>query len=176
MINTIYDFLEEDVYNSLIDRYESSKGRPVFEVNDMGRWGKGLESGNYAPVLVLPLEDYKDYFKQKYSQVDSRFDQHPNLTCFMHIWLPGSKINWHHDAPTETSRMSSTIYLNANWDWNWGGLFMYDDPEMPGQHGWLFPHKNSACWFQPRIWHSTTMISAEALYPRLSVQLFFSAD
>ena len=174
MIHTVYDFLEDDVYNALINKFESSKGRPAFEVNNMGRWGAGLEDGSYSPVLVLPLDEYKDYFKEKYNKVDPRFGQHPNLTVFMHVWLPGSQINWHHDSPEESSRMSSSIYLNANWDWNWGGLFLYDDPDMPGRFGWVFPHKNSAVYFKPPIWHSTTMVTNSAPYPRLSVQLFFS--
>jgi Rps23 Pro-64 3,4-dihydroxylase Tpa1-like proline 4-hydroxylase len=174
MIHTIYDFLEQDVYDSLINKFESSKGQAVFEVNNMGRWGTGLEAGSYSPVLVLPLDEYQDYFKKKYSEIDERFAEHPHLTCFMHVWLPGSQINWHHDSPEETSRMSSSIYLNANWDWNWGGLFLYDDEEMPGRFGWVFPHKNSAVYFKPPIWHSTTMVTNSAPYPRLSVQLFFS--
>jgi hypothetical protein len=39
----------------------------------MGRWGAGLETGSYAPVLVLPLEEYKDYFIKKYTSLDPRF-------------------------------------------------------------------------------------------------------
>ena len=59
------------------------------------------------------MEEYKDYFIKKYNALDPRFAEHPNLTVFMHVWLPGSQINWHHDAPNEVTRMSSTIYLNA---------------------------------------------------------------
>ena len=176
MIYQQFDFLEEDVYNELLQKFENSKGQAVFEVNNMGRWGSGLETGSYSPVLVLALDEYKDYFIKKYSQIDPRFASHPNLTVFMHVWLPGSQINWHHDSPDSVTRMSSTIYLNPNWDWNWGGLFLYDDPEMPGRYGWIFPHKNSAVWFKPPLWHSTTMITNAAPYPRLSIQLFFTSD
>ena len=62
MIYQQFDFLEEDVYNELIQKFEDSKGKPAFEVNNMGRWGSGLETGSYSPVLVLPLDEYKDYF------------------------------------------------------------------------------------------------------------------
>ena len=41
MINIVYDFLENDVYDSIINKFESSKGQAVFEVNNMGRWGAG---------------------------------------------------------------------------------------------------------------------------------------
>jgi Rps23 Pro-64 3,4-dihydroxylase Tpa1-like proline 4-hydroxylase len=97
-----------------------------------------------------------------------------DLTVFMHIWPPGSQINWHHDAPEDTNRLSSTIYLNRNWNWNWGGLFLYDDPEMPGKQGWIFPYHNSMAWFKPPVWHSTTMVTLAAPEPRISIQLFFT--
>jgi hypothetical protein len=46
----------------------------------MGRWGAGLETGSYAPVLVLPLEEYRDYFIQKYiTDVHPDFEQFQNL-------------------------------------------------------------------------------------------------
>jgi hypothetical protein len=175
VINQRYDFLEPSVADSLIKKFEDSRGQAVFEVNNMGRWGAGLETGSYAPVLVLPLEEYRDYFIQKYiTDVHPDFEQFQNLTLFMHVWLPGSQINWHHDAPENQRRLSSTIYLNRSWSWNWGGLFLYDDPEMPGKQGWVFPHFNSMVWFRPPLWHSTTMVTNQAEMPRLSIQLFFN--
>jgi hypothetical protein len=76
------------------------------------------------------------------------------------------------DASDDNPRLSSTIYLNETWNWNWGGLFLYDHPEM-GQ-GWIFPHGNTMMWFQPPIYHATSMISSNAEHPRLSIQLFFN--
>lgn len=171
-INRLANFLEPDVLQSLRQKYEKSKGTPSFEVNNMGRWGAGLESGSYAPVLILPLEEYKQYFIEKYCSMNPVFKDYPNLTCFMHIWLPGSQINWHHDESTNNPRLSSTIYINENWNWNWGGMFLYDHPEF-GQ-GWVFPHPNTAIWFVPPLWHSTTMVTLAADFPRLSIQLFFN--
>ena len=174
MIHRVPNFLQEDVLNSLRQKFETSRGTPAFEVNNMGRWGAGLESGSYAPVLILPLEEYKDYFKAQYSKVHPDFGDYKNLTCFMHIWLPGSQINFHHDdsADSGNPRLSSTIYINERWNWNWGGLFLYDDPDT-GQ-GWVFPHSNTMIWFRPPIYHATSMITQSAEFPRLSIQLFFN--
>ena len=175
MINIKYDFLEDEKFEEFHSLLESKKGTPSFEINYMGRWGKGLESGSYSGVYILPLEQYKDYFFEKYTkEVDPRFGEMDDLTVFMHVWPPGSQINWHHDAPAEANRLSSTIYLNKNWSWNWGGLFLYDDPDMAGKQGWLFPHRNSMTWFKPPLWHSTTMVTLDATEPRLSIQLFFT--
>jgi Rps23 Pro-64 3,4-dihydroxylase Tpa1-like proline 4-hydroxylase len=157
---------------ALRKKFEMSRGQAVFEVNNMGRWGKGLEAGSYAPVLVLPLTEFKEHFIEKYCEMDPIFEDYKNLTCFMHIWLPGSQIQFHHDASDDNPRLSSTIYINESWNWNWGGLFVYDHPET-GQ-GWVYPHPNSMIWFKPPIYHATTMVNANAEHPRLSIQLFFN--
>jgi hypothetical protein len=172
MLHHVPNFLDESVLKDITQRFESARGSASFEVNNMGRWGAGLESGSYAPVLIMPLEDYKDYFIQKYQTVDPAFQNFKNLTCFLHIWLPGSQINWHHDSPAEEPRLSSTIYINPTWNWNWGGLFLYDDVDLG--LGWVFPHYNKMIWFKPPVWHSTSMVTNLAEFPRLSIQLFFS--
>lgn len=172
MINKVANFLEPDVLEALRMKYKNSQGQATFEVNNMGRWGKGLETGSYAPVLILPLPEYRDYFIQKYKTVDPVFNDYQNLTCFMHIWLPGSQIQWHHDASDDNPRLSSTIYINEAWNWNWGGFFIYDH-ETLGQ-GWVYPHPNSMVWFKPPVWHATTMVNNNAETPRLSIQLFFN--
>lgn len=172
MIHRVYNFLEPEVLEGLRKKFEDAKGSAAFEVNHMGRWGKGLESGSYAPVLILPLEEYKSYFVKKYQAMDSAFADYNSLTVFMHIWLPGSQINWHHDESQNNPRLSSTIYINESWNWNWGGFFIYDHPEL-GQ-GWVYPHANSMIWFRPPLWHATTMVNAHADFPRLSIQLFFN--
>lgn len=174
MINRVSNFLDESTLLALRQKYENARGTPSFEVNNMGRWGAGLESGSYAPVLILPLEEYKEYFLEKYKSVHPDFADHRNLTVFMHIWLPGSQINFHHDDSSDhgNPRLSSTIYINERWNWNWGGLFLYDDPDT-GQ-GWVYPHSNSMVWFRPPIYHATSMITMDAEFPRLSIQLFFN--
>ena len=172
MIHQVPNFLDPDVLAALRQKFADSHGQDVFEVNNMGRWGDGLETGSYSPVLILKLPEYQEYFLNKYKAVDPAFEEFPNLIVYMHIWLPGSQINWHHDNQDNHPRLSSTIYINPEWNWNWGGMFLYDDPDE-GQR-WIFPHANHMIWFRPPVWHSTSMITQSAPYPRLSVQLFFT--
>ena len=69
IINRVSNFLEQEVLTSLREKFEKSKGTPSFEVNNMGRWGAGLEAGSYSPVLILPLEEYRQYFIDKYCDI-----------------------------------------------------------------------------------------------------------
>lgn len=172
MINIVPNFLEQGILDAITQKYENSRGKAAFEVNNMGRWGQGLDAGSFAPVFVLPLDEFKEYFLGKYKTIDRIFDDYNRLTCFLHIWPPGSQINFHHDAADDSPRLSSTIYINPTWNWNWGGMFLYDDQQM-GQ-GWVYPHYNHMVWFEPPVWHSTSMVTLAAEYPRLSIQLFFS--
>jgi hypothetical protein len=174
MINVVRNYLEEEVLAEIMQKYTDSRGKPAFEINNMGRWGKGLDAGSYAPVFVLPLNEYAGYFLEKYKKLDPVFEQFEQVTCFMHIWPPGSQIGWHHDADDTgaVTRIGSTIYLNESWNWNWGGLFIYDDPDI--RQGWVFPERNKMVWFVPPVWHATTMIASHAEFPRLSIQLFFT--
>lgn len=172
MIHQVPNFLEPEILEAIRQKFEDSKGKDVFEINNMGRWGEGLETGSYAPVLVLRLDEYQEYFINKYKSVDPAFADFNTVVCFLHVWLPGTQINFHHDASEHGDRLSSTIYINTGWDWNWGGFFIYDDTDL-GQ-GWVFPHPNLMVWFKPPVWHSTSMVTQSAPYPRLSIQLFFT--
>ena len=174
MINTVRDWLEEDVLNEIKQKYLNARGQAAFEINNMGRWGQGLEAGSYAPVFILPLQEYEQYFLQKYKALDPVFEKFERVTVFLHIWPSGSQIGWHHDADDTgaVDRIGSTIYINEHWNWNWGGLFIYDDPDH-GQ-GWVFPEHNKMVWFVPPVWHATSMVGLNAEFPRLSIQLFFT--
>ena len=172
MLNQVPNFLEPHILEEIRQKFETSKGTGVFEINTMGRWGAGLETGSYSSVYILRLDEYKDYFLAKYKTVDPAFEEFNEVVCFLHIWPSGSQINWHHDADDSYERLSSTIYINEAWNWNWGGFFIYDDPDL-GQ-GWIYPHPNSMVWFKPPVWHSTSMITLAAEHPRLSIQLFFT--
>jgi hypothetical protein len=172
MINQVSNFLDQHILDEIRQKFENSKGQGVFEINNMGRWSAGLETGSYAPVFVLNLDEYREYFINKYKSVDPAFEEFNNLVCFLHVWPPGSQINFHHDFSEDSDRLSSTIYINDTWNWNWGGFFLYDDADL-GQ-GWVYPHSNLMVWFRPPVWHSTSMITLAAEQPRLSIQLFFT--
>lgn len=164
-MNIVSNFLEQNVINDICSYYESKKGTASFEVAEHGRWVNSLYAGNMGSVYVLPLENFREYFTQKFYSI---FPEYNINTVYLHIWNVGSHINWHTDGVG--NRAAATIYLNEDWNVNWGGLFLYDNN---GHASWFNPQYNYCVYFKSPMWHSVTMINRSAEYPRLSIQLFF---
>jgi hypothetical protein len=172
MINIIDNFLEPEIIQQLKDKFNDSKGKAAFEVNEFGRWDPNLHVGNYGPVYMLPLNEYIDYFQEKCNKTHWEFQNATLSTVFMQIWMNGSGINWHHDTD---DRVAATVYLNEEWNLNWGGLFLYQG-ENGTNSSWINPHYNRCVWFKSPLWHCVSLISKAAPYPRLSIQLFFERN
>lgn len=169
MLNIIPNFLDQEVIDLILEKYEYAKGKPFFEINEMGRWAEELYAGNFGPVYILPM------FTELCNTLNPKFYSLPEFTdyqmnaCFLHVWQPGSGINWHLDNPNSDERIGFTVYLNQEWNVNWGGLLLW---EKFGQTGWYSPQYNNAVWFHSPFWHSVTMVSRAANTPRLSLQIF----
>jgi hypothetical protein len=88
-----------------------------------------------------------------------------------------SCVNWH---PDYADYDAMSIYLNKEWDSNWGGWFAWteenkgvDAPINPKQGQFYCPQYNTAIYSTEREWHCTTPLATVAP-PRISIQLFFS--
>lgn len=174
MINLIENFLEKDKIDYVLEKYQSSKGKPVFEINEFGRWDPSLLEGNYGPVYMLPMPELDEFFIEKFQKVDPIFSNYKLGTVFLQIWTNGSGINWHHDDENG-GRIAATIYLNDYWNLNWGGLLLYQYNEGKNW-GWMNPHKNRCVWFKSPLWHSVSLITRAATEPRISIQIFFDRN
>lgn len=166
-MNIIKNFLDEENMQNLWNKYEQSKGHPLFEINDLGRWVSPLYQGNFGPVYILRLDEWRDFFYDKLCNV-SLFKDYQLSACFMHIWQKGSGIRWHEDGTG--NRIGVTIYMNRKWDVNWGGIFLY---QKNGDNKWYCPEYNDCVYFESPLWHSVSIISNDIPEPRMSVQLFW---
>lgn len=172
MINTVKNFLPQQLLAEILAYFEERRPTASFEINYMGRWGAGLESGSYGPVYILPLEQFWTKVKDRFDQIEPIFNNYNLATCYLHVWDKGSQITWHHDAHDGLDRMSATIYINEHWNRDWGGLFLYQTDDQ--RTGWIQPEYNVMTWFHPPLWHSVSMIGLNAPIPRLSIQCFFN--
>ena len=83
-------------------------------------------------------------------------------------WSRLSYIPWHDDGHRKTA---ITIYLNEQWDKNWGGLFLYKHPR-DGDLRALKPRFNCGLRNSSNLQHATSMVTMDAPEPRFTVQIF----
>lgn len=174
LVNTVADFLDEATINSILDKYEKSKTEANFRINHYGFWGRGLATGSFGPVYMLPLDEYAQILENKVWNKLPQFKGYYPYSLFLHIWEPGSQINWHDDVHDQSwEELTTTIYLNKNWNINWGGLFLCKDSNDSPTGQWFAPIHNQLSWFVPPVWHATTMCTNSMTEPRLNIQGFW---
>jgi Rps23 Pro-64 3,4-dihydroxylase Tpa1-like proline 4-hydroxylase len=174
LVNLIPNFLDGSTIDSIIKKYEASKDKASFRINHYGFWGKGLAKGSFGPVYMLPLDEYAETIQERVWKNLPQFEGYYPYSLFLHVWEPGSQINWHDDIHnSEWEELTTTIYLNKNWSPDWGGLFLYSGTPGLVNGKWVCPVHNQLCWFVPPVWHATTMCSNSMTEPRLSIQGFW---
>lgn len=92
---------------------------------------------------------------------------HRDYHVMNYAWTAQSYIPWHNDGHRPEA---ITLYLNDVWDLDWGGLFLFRDPD--DQIRAFPPAFNCGVKNGNHVLHSTTPVSLDAPEPRFTVQLF----
>jgi len=82
------------------------------------------------------------------------------------IWHPLSNISLHND---NAYLFGATVYLNENWDINWGGLFVYKETDS---YKVIEPEYNTCVINDEQADHLVTTISPNIQYPRRTIQIW----
>jgi hypothetical protein len=96
---------------------------------------------------------------------------HGDYHVMNYAWTRYSYIPWHNDGHRKEAL---TIYLNQDWDPDWGGLFLYQDPDQAIRG--FAPKFNCGLKNTAHVRHCTTMVTSEASEPRFTLQLFAKPD
>ena len=89
----------------------------------------------------------------------------------INIFSRGSFIPWHDDG---SYKKTITIYLNEQWDLNWGGAFLYSKMDFSKNNiNCIYPEYNTAISFAPPLLHTTTLTTNNSLM-RKSLQIFIN--
>ncbi|GAA4051313.1 2OG-Fe(II) oxygenase [Parerythrobacter jejuensis] len=83
-------------------------------------------------------------------------------------WTRLAYIPWHNDTKHAEA---VTVYLNEEWDPDWGGLFLWRDGANGAIHA-KEPLFNTALRNSGAVLHATTPVMLDAPEPRFTVQLF----
>lgn len=86
--------------------------------------------------------------------------------AMVYLWSPLSHIPWHND---EKWKGAATIYLNENWDPDWGGYLMWqENNEIKA----VIPQYNRLAVNSGKIPHATTLTTKDAEL-RETIQIFW---
>lgn len=132
-------------------------------------WPPSLVAGS-GTILVFDIEQDSEVFTKLKAALLPLIGQEFDNKKWVFTYAAGSFasfIPWHGD---DKHLKSMTIYLNEQWDRNWGGYFLYETED--GIRAEL-PTFNKGILFTPPLQHSTTMPSLNAPL-RLSLQLFIN--
>jgi Rps23 Pro-64 3,4-dihydroxylase Tpa1-like proline 4-hydroxylase len=86
-----------------------------------------------------------------------------SILCY--YGMPNSHISWHNDANYDSA---ISIYLNRDWNPNYGGLFLY---KMEKKIHAVVPYINTGVLLKNGIWHAVSSTTKTAPI-RYSIQIF----
>jgi hypothetical protein len=166
MIIVKQNFLDEVFIDNFLQKLiiKSQKYKPIWKSNI--NWGKNIVKGS---SLVLAYELNKidlTYIKSKFVKLDKSFKDKEIIGHF-YIWTRGSQIPFHNDT---NYTHGCTIYLNKNWDIDWGGLYLWlKDDKLNAEK----PEFNKLIINTNNTRHGTSIINYNAPEERLTLQVFF---
>jgi Rps23 Pro-64 3,4-dihydroxylase Tpa1-like proline 4-hydroxylase len=119
-----------------------------------------------APVLTHLIDkDSKLYKDLRQCIVDKTdMDSRSEIDIMFYYWSVFSYIPWHDDCHVDSAL---TLYLNPDWDENWGGYFMYEDGDEVKA---IKPQGNMAI-YNKTVKHCTTPVHIGGKM-RVTMQVF----
>jgi hypothetical protein len=178
MIKILNDVLSQEFIHNILAWNEETRMGDVWASNQT-KWVDVLKYATSGTILSRALSD--EWRNLIYHELVNRgkIDYLPHSSAaIFYVGYQTSCVNWH---PDYADYDAMSIYLNKDWDSNWGGWFAWTEEnkgiDMYGfnpKHGQFYcPQYNTAVHLTEREWHCTTPISTSGV-PRISIQLFFS--
>lgn len=171
------DTLSQELINDILTWNEETKTHDVWATNQT-KWVESLKYATGGVILsrVMPEHLSNRIYDDLYNRGKIDYVPWSRATLF-YMGLPNSCVNWHADYADYNA---FSIYLNKEWDSNWGGWFAYtedynwiENNVKPPKGEFIVPRYNMSIMSTEMEWHCTTPIGPYAP-PRLSIQLFFS--
>jgi Rps23 Pro-64 3,4-dihydroxylase Tpa1-like proline 4-hydroxylase len=136
------------------------------------RWHSDLNQES-TPVLcysmpkslskqIIPFLKKNDLFSNETEE-----SLREEMKFMIYVWTKGSWINWHGDAH---AKQAVTIYLNKDWHYNDGGLFIWQD-ETTSELKVVEPKFNTLVYNEGSMMHGTTPVTSSTSL-RITVQGF----
>jgi hypothetical protein len=155
------------LFNECINKLQS--GDELWKTNNS--WPVGIIKSSH-PVLIRMMDPANTEIILN-SLLSKGFIQDKKYVVMNYLWTKLSYIPWHDDLHA-TEAM--TLYLNPQWENDWGGYFLYADKSSVRNHVYQFqgfiPKFNTLVKNKNHILHSVTQVSLDVPYPRCTLQFF----
>lgn len=164
------NFLSESLYEETIHYMEwNLKENKDSALRTNILWGDHLVEGSF-PVLTFKIGKQNPQLADKIrEEIYNKIDVIKEIKFFGvvgHYWTKLSYIPWHDDS---SFFGGLTIFLNRNWDENYGGYFLYKESDEVKA---ILPQKNLAVFQYNRTKHCTTPVNINGNI-RYTLQIFF---
>ncbi len=160
------NFLEVSFLDQLLGSIikESQQYNPIWKSNI--NWGENIVKGS-SLVLAYELKNIDlKYIKQKFIELDNIF-QSKEIVGHFYVWTRGSQIPFHND---NNYTHGCTLYLNKEWNIDWGGLYLWlDNNKLHTEK----PEFNKLIINTNNIRHGTSVVNYNAPEERITLQIFF---
>lgn len=135
--------------------YDTIKNNNIVKTN-LNSWPNDVK-GNSNLVEIITINNHMQLFRDIYNELKEFGGINYNeLSLQIYIWHPGSYIKWHNDGD---HKLGFTVYLNENWDEDFGGIFLYK--EQNNIFGFK-PEHNTIIFVKDKLEHCVTMITPDA--------------
>lgn len=160
------NFLAEDAYEEAIEtaNYLMSIGSNSFFTNRF--WDYGIRKDSFPVIVhnIYPTSELHKKVKQTIEEKTEKIVVDGNIMIY--YWTRFSYIPWHNDNSKYDGAL--TVYLNRQWDPDFGGYFLYEDGEEIKA---VIPKTNMAVMQYGSLMHCTTPVNFEGDL-RITLQTF----
>lgn len=179
-IEVIDDIICESLWINLFHMNNSLMNKGALENNvktftNFGLWDYNI-IGDSTPVIVYEIQTYKETSTDPIiihliETLAKRDIDIRNTTIMFYNWTAMSHIPWHNDGH---AKAALTIYLNEEWDPNWGGAFLYKDSESDDIKA-IYPQARRGVLQTGGVMHHVCPTSRSAPI-RNTIQIFFGIE
>lgn len=165
-IQVIDNFLEPEYIEKVRLYVEKHLSDPMWNTNLS--WGGDIRisSTQVSCFSLLKNKQLCNHVSKKYKLLYPELKNKKLVSYSFYIWHKLSYIPFHDDGG---KFLSSTIYLNEEWNKNFGGLFLY---EKDNEIKCIYPSFNRCVVNTNKLSHGTSLTSIDAPY-RTTLQIFF---
>lgn len=165
-IQKFNDFLSEEAYEEAIEtaKYLLSVGGNSFFTNRC--WDYGIIRDSF-PVIIHNIYSTSELYKKVKQTIEEKTEKIiVDDNIMIYYWTRFSYIPWHNDNRAYDGAL--TVYLNREWDPDFGGYFLYEDGEEVKA---ILPKRNTAVMQYGSLMHCTTPVNFEGDL-RITLQAF----